>query len=78
VEPVVVASEPWQGWKGVDQMLSWSLESGTVRCEQHFRNSLRQIVDGDLGGRLTKANWSTACELFYHQRQRRMAEKVAA
>jgi hypothetical protein len=76
--PVVIASEPWGAWSTPDDLYAWGISSGALRCEQHGRNALKQVVDQDLGGRLTKTNWTQACQLFFNQRQRRQLEKAAA
>lgn len=66
---------PWQTWSGPQDAYSWAVDGGYANCDQHARNALNKIVTSDLGGRLTKTNWPQACELFYHNRIKRKAEK---
>lgn len=78
-KPSKPKAEPpvWQTWQDVDDLITWALDNGYALAPQHARNALRQVVDTDLGGRLTKANWRAACEAFYVNRIQRSAEKAA-
>jgi len=79
-KPSKPKAEPpvWQTWQDVDDLITWALDNGYALAPKHARNALRKVVDTDLGGRLTKANWRAACEAFYHNRIQRQAEKAAA
>lgn len=55
-------------WDNAAAAYAWAVESGACSNEFEAKNSMRKIVDGQFGGRLTKDNMTAVFEAF-HARQ---------
>lgn len=74
----VLSPAIWQTWRAPADAFAWAMEQGACANEFEAKNSLKKIVDGQFGGRLTSGNMAQVFEAFHAHQIDKIAQRNGA